>query len=209
MTLPKLSIILFNGLVEAARCWLPDGTACRKADKDEVAVSDRHEDPLGAVGRVAGSGLDELLRSGAARPRGAVLVATEALVGHERRAVVDADQHERRHERRHGDDHHARTDDPAEHAEREPFLRSGDDVADGAQGEQPGRAGGEDALTQGEEGVAAALGSDEAEERARIAHCPAGVDRLERAGEGEQSDDEHCVGDLVVNGHGRLLGTYV
>lgn len=142
---------------------------------------------------------DELTLADAAGLRGAVLVAAEALVGHGGRVAVDADKREHRDERRHGDEHHARTDNPADHAEREPLLRTGDDVADGAEGERPDRAGGEDALAQGQEGVAATLGGDEAEERARLAYRPASVDRLERAGEGEKGDDEHGVGDPGID----------
>lgn len=209
-TLPKLLITIFKALVEAARCRFPDGRACREADIGSWR-SDRDEVAEGSGGQVEGvdhrHGSHKPLRASATRLRGAVLVAAKALVGHGGRVAVDADQREYRHERRHGDEHHARTDDPADHAEREPLLRTRDDVVDGAEGEQPDRAGGEDALAQGQEGVAAALGGDQMEERARLAHHPASVDRLERAGEGEKGDDEHGVGDMVVNGHGRLLGT--
>lgn len=173
-------------------------------------MSDRHEVAEGSSGRV--DRVDHRdrpnvrTRACATGLRGAVLVAAEALVGHRGRVAVDADQRERRDERRDGDEHHARADDPADHTEREPLLRTSDDVADGAEREQPGRTGGEDALAQGQEGVATTLGGDQSGERARLAHDPAGVGRLECAGEGEEGDDEHGVGDRVVNGHDYSLG---
>ena len=206
VTLREISIILFRALVEAARCRIPDGTACREADNGSCRSDEVAEDAGGRVDRVDHRHRpNELLRATATGLRSAVLVAAETLVGHGGRVAVNADQREHRHERRHGDEHHTQADDPTDHRKREPLLRTSDDVADGAEAEQPDRAGGEDALTQGQEGVAAALGSDQTEERARLAYRPASVDRLECAGKGEEGDDEHGVGDLVVN-HGMLLG---
>lgn len=168
---------------------------------DEVA-----EGAGGRVDRVDHRhGPDKPLHTGATGLRRTLLVAAKILAGHGGRVAVDADQRKDGQHRRHGDEHHARTDNPADPRKREPLLRTGDDVADGAEGEQPARTGGEDALAQGQEGVAAALGSGQTEERARLTHCPASVDRLERAGEGKEGDDWHGVGDLGVN-HGMLLG---
>jgi len=133
------------------------------------------------------------------RGRDELVVAGDTLVGHQRWVHVDVDQRGRRDERRDRDERDASGDEPAEPAELHPRFGTGDDVVDGTEGEQPDGAATEDALTEGYESIPTALGRDEARARGCGPNGPTGVDRLERAGEGEEGDDEHGVGDPVID----------